>query len=581
MVHQELLASYTFANFVVDFPFGSAVMYLEAISEEIANDAWVKNRLLEVVAVLANADSIEAEELKQRTLFSVLGTDLTIPILHSLNISAESTLDGEVRIEPDVPDKKRRASVQNGTRNKKNTATRSTVQDYSVVEDEVEADDVDWMNTSVNLELDFGQDNVGNIDNELKFIEDRFTQQLFDVVDEGTTIDLFFLEMSATPLLRYDREKYVNEELLLTIWMLIGTLSKNVLDKRQYKSLSIKHAVRPHRLSDALFDKEIDLHNPGIDIVFWMEFINDGNAPSTSALLKEIFRQGLFSQTLTDDHLQMLVEKGLAAKDHLVRANRRLVVSIAKKYLGRGVDFLDLIQMGSIGLMTAIDKYEFCRGFKFSTYATWWIRQVVSRGIADQGRTIRLPVHIHDQIYRFKNRLHALESELGRHIDVEDMVRELPVRYDEYLVKDSYMLNGKIVTRSQSKIDAIHRKRFEKYIDIMRRPRSLEEKLDQEDSEGTELGELIADELSVNPAEQVSLNMLHEQLSNFVDRLPPREKLIICLRFGLEDGITHTLDEVGKEIGVTRERVRQLEKQALERLRKSSAFNLREYLYED
>jgi RNA polymerase primary sigma factor len=243
---------------------------------------------------------------------------------------------------------------------------------------------------------------------------------------------------------------------------------------------------------------------------------------------------------------------GELAQEHLIRANARLVISVAKKYIGRGVPFLDLIQEGNIGLIRATNKFEYRRGHKFSTYATWWIRQAVSRAVADQGRTIRVPVHMGDQLNRMRRVQLRLTQELGREPTIEELAAGMETTPDK----------------------------VETLLEIARRPVSLETPID-EDGDST-FGDFVEDVNSPAPAEEVATNLLHEQLNNALDRLPQREAQILRLRYGLEDGRVYTLEEVGQAIGVTRERVRQLEAQALNRLRQSSAHViLRDYLYEE
>ncbi len=249
--------------------------------------------------------------------------------------------------------------------------------------------------------------------------------------------------------------------------------------------------------------------------------------------------------------LEAIVADGQAAQEYLVRANSRLVISVAKKYIGRGVHFLDLIQEGNIGLIRAVRKFEYRRGHKFSTYATWWIRQAVSRAVADQGRTIRVPVHMGDQINRLRRISMQLTQELGREPTEEELAEAMETTPDK----------------------------IANLIEISRRPISLETPI-EEDAD-SEFGDFIEDRNSPQPAEVVTQNLLREHLQQALARLPEREAHILQLRYGLLDGEMHTLEEVGREIGVTRERVRQLEAQALNRLRHSSAHQLlRDYLWE-
>ena len=247
--------------------------------------------------------------------------------------------------------------------------------------------------------------------------------------------------------------------------------------------------------------------------------------------------------------LQMLIEDGWAAREHLITANSRLVISVAKKYMGRGVPFLDLIQKGNIGLIRAAKKFDYRRGHKFSTYATWWIRQAVTRAIADQGRTIRVPVHMGDQINKLLRVQHQLTQRLGRDPSVEELAVALEVTPQK----------------------------VENMIQVARRPLSLETPTD--DEEDSVLGDFIQDDEFPAPDDTATYNLLREHLESVLDGLPPREVRILQLRYGLLDGQAYTLEEVGRKMGVTRERVRQIEAQALSRLRHPAIRRkLREYL---
>jgi RNA polymerase primary sigma factor len=235
--------------------------------------------------------------------------------------------------------------------------------------------------------------------------------------------------------------------------------------------------------------------------------------------------------------LEHQIQDGILAREHLIKANTRLVVSIAKRYLGRGVPFLDLIQEGNLGLMKSVEKYDHHRGFRFSTYATWWIRQTITRAIADQGRTIRVPVHMTDrlrQMYRFS---HDLEQILGRPPTAEELAEkmELEPRKVHWMLQVSWT------------------------------PLSLESPVgDEEDSE---LGMFVEDELTPPPSQTVYDNMLKEKVNEVLSTLSPREARIIRMRFGLDSDRAYTLEEVGQKFGLTRERIRQIEGKALRRLR--------------
>lgn len=251
----------------------------------------------------------------------------------------------------------------------------------------------------------------------------------------------------------------------------------------------------------------------------------------------------------TREQLEKLVEEGKAAQEHLVKANSRLVVSVAKKYIGRGVPFLDLIQEGNIGLIRAVTKFDYRRGYKFSTYATWWIRQAVTRAIADQGRTIRVPVHMYEQINKLTRISRKLVQELGRQPTIEEIAEELDI--------------------SLRKVERIMR--------VAQRPLSLETPVGEE--EDSYLGDFIEDVETVAPVDAASRSLLREDLDETLSSLTPREVRILQLRFGLVDGYSYTLEEVGRKFGVTRERIRQIEAHALGRLRHPSrSRRLRDYL---
>jgi len=235
--------------------------------------------------------------------------------------------------------------------------------------------------------------------------------------------------------------------------------------------------------------------------------------------------------------LEDTIQDGILAREHLIKANTRLVVSIAKKYIGRGVPFLDLIQEGNLGLMKAVSKFEVERGFRFSTYATWWIRQTITRAIADQGRTIRVPVHMTDRIRSMYKTARRLEQKYGRPPTPEEIARELDVNTDrvEWMLRVSWV------------------------------PLSLESPVgDEEDSE---FGMFVEDEITPLPSQTAYENMLRERVEKVLATLSPREARIIRLRFGLENGHPYTLEEVGQKFGLTRERIRQIEGKALRRLR--------------
>ena len=249
------------------------------------------------------------------------------------------------------------------------------------------------------------------------------------------------------------------------------------------------------------------------------------------------------------ERLQKAVAEAKIARHHLIEANTRLVVSIAKKYMGRGVPFLDLIQEGNLGLMKAVEKFDYRRGFRFSTYATWWIRQTITRAIADQGRTIRVPVHMSDRIRRLYKAARQLEQEHGRKPTPEEIAAEMDMepRKVQWMLKVSW------------------------------RPLSLEQPVGEE--EDSELGSFIEDEGSPTPTQSAYDHLLREKVEEVLATLTPREARILRLRFGLQNGRSYTLEEVGQKFGLTRERIRQIEGKALRRLRHPRrSRQLRDYL---
>jgi RNA polymerase primary sigma factor len=249
------------------------------------------------------------------------------------------------------------------------------------------------------------------------------------------------------------------------------------------------------------------------------------------------------------DEWVALVQDGLAAREHLIKANTRLVVSIAKKYMTRGVPFLDLIQEGNLGLMKAVEKFDYRRGFRFSTYATWWIRQTITRAIADQGRTIRVPVHMSDRIRRLYRVARELEQEIGRKPSIDEIAKAMDTepRKIQWMLKVSWQ------------------------------PLSLEHPVGED--EDSELGNFIENDTTPTPSEATHDLMLKEKIEQLLTTLTPREARILRLRFGLQNGRSYTLEEVGKKFGLTRERIRQIEGRALRRLRHPRrSRQLRDYL---
>lgn len=279
------------------------------------------------------------------------------------------------------------------------------------------------------------------------------------------------------------------------------------------------------------------------------DYVKDIADDSVRLYLREIGRVPLLTSEEEVELAKRIIKGDKRAKDKMVEANLRLVVSIAKKYIGRGLDLLDLIQEGSAGLLRAVEKFDYTKGFKFSTYATWWIRQAITRAIADQARTIRIPVHMVETINKLIRTQRRLVQELGREPLPEEIAAEMEMDVDKV---------NHIIKIKQ---------------DIV----SLEAPVGEE-ADST-LGDFIEDEDSVSPEDAATYQLLKEQVNSVLALLTPREQKILRMRFGLEDGRSHTLEEVGQEFGVTRERIRQIEAKALAKLRKHrDSKKLKDYL---
>ena len=298
-----------------------------------------------------------------------------------------------------------------------------------------------------------------------------------------------------------------------------------------------------------LIDEE---ESEDLDSLTTGQYLDDVSDDSVRLYLREIGKIPLLSAEEEMDLARRIVEGDKKAKDKMAEANMRLVVSIAKRYSGRGLDFLDLIQEGNTGLLRAVEKFDPDKGFKFSTYATWWIRQAITRAIADQARTIRIPVHMVETINKLLRTQRRMTQELNREPTIEELSKELDMEPEktEYVIK---------IKQDISSLDA----------GVGR---------DGEDDDSV-LQDFIVDEDTVSPEDSASNQLLKEQVQEILSSLSDREQKIVRMRFGLDNGKNHTLEEVGQEFAVTRERIRQIEAKALAKLRKhKDAKKLYEYL---
>lgn len=303
-------------------------------------------------------------------------------------------------------------------------------------------------------------------------------------------------------------------------------------------------------------DGDISLEEIAIDDSDNFEDPDDDLAPADLLIddpvrmyLKDIGKVNLLDTETELALAERMAQGDQEAKDILVKSNLRLVVSIAKRYVGRGMFFLDLIQEGNLGLMKAVEKFDYTKGYKFSTYATWWIRQAITRAIADQARTIRIPVHMVETINKVLRVSRQLLQELGHEASTEEIAKAMNMQPDK----------------------------VREIMKLAQEPVSLETPIGEE--EDSHLGDFIPDDDAPAPAEAASYTLLREQLNEVLHTLSPREEEVLKLRFGLEDGRTRTLEEVGKEFNITRERIRQIEAKALRKLRHPSrSKRLKDYL---
>ena len=353
------------------------------------------------------------------------------------------------------------------------------------------------------------------------------------------TLDEIMGAFSNTEL---DKDKVEN------LYETLGNLGIEILEKKEEK-VSVDFSADMESIDDDVVDKigkEEDVEMDKLDLSLPKGISIDD---PVRMYLKEIGKIPLLKPHEEVELAKRMMEGDEIAKQRLVEANLRLVVSIAKRYVGRGMLFLDLIQEGNLGLIKAVEKFDYERGFKFSTYATWWIRQAITRAIADQARTIRIPVHMVETINKLIRVSRQLLQELGRDPKPEEIAKEMDM--------------------SEEKVREIMK--------IAQDPVSLETPIGEE--EDSHLGDFIPDEDALAPAEAAAYSLLKDQIEEVLGSLNEREQKVLKLRFGLEDGRARTLEEVGKEFDVTRERIRQIEAKALRKLRHPSrSKKLRDYL---
>jgi RNA polymerase primary sigma factor len=389
---------------------------------------------------------------------------------------------------------------------------------------------------------------------------------------EGPTVKLAKAR-KAQDLTDEARERIMHAESLLKLFASdpAEALKQAVLFGHSYRFKAIDHAG-----ATELMELERWARETAQSIV--RAYIEDGQ---DAAYLKELGHDPAIPLDVPlEKRSGRLVEQSVDARKRLTEANLRLVVSIAKKYIGRGMSFLDLIQEGNIGLIRAVEKFDYEKGFKFSTYATWWIRQAITRAIADQARTIRIPVHMVETINRLIRVSRTLLQELGREPTVEEIARRMS--RDEIIreLRDKLQREPTEEETDERVAEGPQTVSPEKVREIMKvsqEPVSLETPIGEE--EDSHLGDFIPDLASVAPADAASHQLLKEQVEGVLDSLTPRERRVLQLRFGLEDGRSRTLEEVGRDFNVTRERIRQIEAKALRKLRHPSrSRKLKDYL---
>ncbi len=352
---------------------------------------------------------------------------------------------------------------------------------------------------------------------------------------------------------------------------LIADVSRPVLEARARSLEPYLERQRGGRRMADLLQQLVRIYTdllllPPEVLSYLAEQANSGSAPAIRWPSERAFRAHLPSEERLSQWWRHVRDQAAEARSWLIRSNLRLVVSVAKKYIGRGVSFLDLIQEGNLGLLRAVEKFDPGRGFKFSTYATWWIRQAITRAIADQARTIRIPVHLAEFLSRLMRAQQKLQQTLGRDPTPEELAMELNLLSPEEVleIQAAWNANQPLPPQLARRLREATRK-VERALRWAAEPMSLETPVGEE--EDSELGDFIEDQGTRSPLEEAHLTMLREQLREILDTLPERERQVLEARFGLKDGQWRTLDEVGQMFGLTRERIRQIESKALRKLR--------------